>query len=247
MKKPFVIINFEEKEILVVVKTYCRTVKFEEIDKNEEFFYELFRRHDGVNFASKYSEMNKKDFLKLIDDLSEAIKAEKKEEEKEEILAFQEPVNQEEETADEEYRYIMSNTEKRFSMDDLGIIFSHKGENYEVALIGQDKVDKSEYLKVFLKNGMAVMATASMVRETQSEYLKKSRTGRRKPGGLDIVDREDMGGVTEASDIQKMDINDSELDDMVSTGGSDNGLEYDAFSNTTGDPSLDALMKGMKN
>jgi predicted HTH domain antitoxin len=256
MKNPFVVINFADKELLVIIGSNCRTVKFSDIDKKEDFFIELFRRYGEVNFASKYADMNKKDFLNLLDDLTQAIKKEETEEKKETILAYQEVNNGEPvEEKEEEYRYIMSNTEKRFELPDIGLMFSHKGESYEVALIGQDKIDKSEYMKVFLKNGMLVMATATMVKTTQSEYLANSRKSRRKPGGLDIVDREEIDMAVEGGP-EKMDITAEEMaevssnsvsmsaEEMASIG--DSGLEYDAFANTTGDASLDALMKSMK-
>jgi hypothetical protein len=251
MKKPFIVINFEDKEVMVIVKAYCRTISFDSIGDNEDFFYELFRKYKSVNFASKFSDMGKKDFLSLLDDLSEAIKLEVKEVEPE-ALAFQEPASQEI-IEDTEFRYIMSNTEKRFSVEDLGVVFSHKAENYEISLIGKDKIDKSEYLKVFIKNGMIVMATASMVREAQAEYNKMSRSSRSKSHSLGIVDREEIDVTTGASDMGRMDISDEHGDTIEGIegmgsedAGSFEGAEYDAFANTTGDKSLDSIMKSMK-
>jgi hypothetical protein len=247
MKKPFIVIDFADKEILVIVNTYCKTIGFGEIEKNEDFFYELFRRYKEINFVSKYAEMGKKDFLKLIEDLSEAIKEEVKEEVKGSILAFQDDDTEkfEEKEEEEELRYLMSNTDKRFSIDDLGIVFSHRAENYEIKLIGEDKVNKSEYLKVFIEKGLVVKATASMVRKEQGAYLKKSRSTRSKTGGLQIVDREGVDVSGDISGVSEMELTGENMnDDFGADDGS--GIEYDAFANTTGDKSLDAIMKKMK-
>ena len=151
MKNPFIVINFADKELLVIIGSNCRTVKFSKIEENENFFLELFRRYGDVNFASKFADISKKEFMTLLDDLNQAIKQEEKEEKKETVLAFQQVDNGEPvEEKEEELRYIMSNTEKRFELPDIGLMFSHKGESYEVALVGQDKIDQSEYIKVFL-------------------------------------------------------------------------------------------------
>jgi len=168
MNNPFVFLDNKNKKLHIVINTLCKTIDFDNLEDNEDFLYELNRKFPTYDFFTHSQEIAKKDFKKLVEDIVESNKAVEERQVKE---ASQEKQDVE----DESSSYIMSTTESKFFIEELGMEFKLPGDFYDLANYDEQKITKSKTFKLFLDKGWLKRASMSTINSVKEEHIKKKR------------------------------------------------------------------------
>ena len=190
MSNPFVIVDLEEQFVIVSLGTVTKRIKFNKLEENENFFYELFKRYDNLNFVSKYSQIGKKDVKKLLLDLEDQFVGNSAT-----VVSDRNTVNKvisndvkpSIEDINENSTLIRSSTEKRFCIEDLELKFDSPADYYDLAVLDPEKVAKSNQLSYFMKTGLIVKTNFDEIKVLCDKYQKEVKN----TGGYAIVDTKD--------------------------------------------------------
>jgi hypothetical protein len=69
MIKPFILIDVQNREVIVTLKSVAKTIPFDKIGNEIDFLDEIYRRYKKINIINKYTEVDRKAFSQLIEDL----------------------------------------------------------------------------------------------------------------------------------------------------------------------------------
>ena len=200
MKKPFVIIDHENQQIIFIINTIIKIINLSDLEKNNDFFDEFYRRFETCNIIVKYSEINRKDILNVIGDLktkftpSSVVQSVTKKQEVREIKPEKKIQVSEKEKELERSTLVRSASERKISVEDLKMRFDYPYDFYDLATFDDEKLNKSTQLNYFLKKGLLVKTTYEEINAIKSkcdeEKSKLDDSNRKKS----IVNRKDILG-----------------------------------------------------
>jgi len=197
--KPFVLLDIDTMELILVIKNTVKRIKVSELDGAEDFIDEFYRHFKEMNFVPKYNIMNRKEFVDLVAGLKNMKKAEIVEEdlpliehkiiERNQIL--------EEENTNENATLVRSNTDRKISIDDLQMRFDEPYDYYDLSVFDKERIDKSNQLKFFLDRKMLVMTTMDEITKIRGKLIAKKEQEKRERQENLIVNRKEVMGEEE--------------------------------------------------
>ena len=211
--KPFVLVDVDTMELILVIQNTVKRVKLSEIDDYENFIDEFYRRFKDMNFVAKYNSINRKEFMGLIDGLkkkSSEVSESKQEMSEAEIDIIskrsgvpKENIERSKNVKSEntqsaplpgELTVIRSNTERKIAIDDLQMRFDEPYDYYDLSLYDQERVKKSSQLKYFLDKGFIVRTTLDEVSQLRGKMIASKEDLKKKRQSSLIVNRKDVMG-----------------------------------------------------
>jgi len=187
--KPFVLVDVDTKEIILVIKNVVKRVNIEKLSDSVDFLDEFYRRFKDVNFVSKYNSIDRKQFMDFVDGLKKS-----KEEEK---VVINRRTKTSEKTDDEDdvendvqnSTLIRSGTERKIYIEDLNMRFDEPFDYYDLAVYDQEKVKKSSSLRHFLERGFLVKTTMNEISKIRSKTLQSKEKEKRERQETLIIER----------------------------------------------------------
>lgn len=200
--KPFIFVDVDSMELIFVINTIVKRIKISEIDQAEDFIDEFYRRFKDINFVPKYNCINRKEFMDLVNGLKKQEETEKKkfpETEKDIIpkcpdIAKSNTGKSQQNSTTTESTIVRSNTERKIAVEDLEMRFDEPYDYYDLSLLDQEKVKKSNQLKYFLDKGFLVYTTFDEVSQMRDKMINAKEELKKKRQAATIVNRKDIVG-----------------------------------------------------
>jgi len=204
MKKPFILVDIENREMIVIIKSVAKVIPFDKIGKEIDFLDEIYRRYKTINMINKYSEVDRKAFSQLVDDLrvqhqspldllNKNASEDIPETGPQPSRAVQEGARQDQEDLNNS-TLVRSVIEKRISIDDLGMKFNTPYDYYDLSVFDRDKVKRSTQLSFFMRKGAVVKTTFEEIESIKNKCLKEKRAVDEARRSKQIVERKDILG-----------------------------------------------------
>lgn len=188
--KPFVLIDTNTEEIIFVIQNIAKRIKIKNINMAEDFINEFYRRFKNVNVVLKYNTMGRKDFLDLMDGFK--TNEIKKEDRKVELREKNEEVKEENKEL-ENSTLIRSNTERKITIEDLGLRFDAPYDYYDLSAFDEKKVKQSAQLKYFMNKNLIVKTTMDEISALRTKITKAKEDLDNKRREAVIIDRHAEG------------------------------------------------------
>jgi len=193
--KPFVLIDVDEMELIIVIKNAVKRIKINKIDESEDFIDEFYRRFKEINFVPKYQSINRKDFMDMLSGLKKVETSRIVEEKKEQQIIERpssELFDKKSEIPNKDMEnstLIRSNTERKIAIEDLDMRFDEPYDYYDLALYNEDKIRKSTHLNHFLKNGILVRTTMDELAKLRSSVISEKEREKKERQESLIIER----------------------------------------------------------
>lgn len=206
MKKPFILVDIENRELIIIIKSVAKVIPFGQIGREQDFIDELYRRYKSVHMVNKYSEVDRKSYLQLIEDLREQHESpfdvlqnrpapSSNSEQVGGPVQSSAPSSSVPSEGDlENSTLVRCAIEKRFSIDDLGMKFNTPYDYYDLSIFDQEKVKKSTQLTFFLKRGVLVKTTFDEIAAIRNKCLKEREKVQEARRNKQVVERKDILG-----------------------------------------------------
>jgi len=244
MNEPFVFLDNKNKKIHIVINTLCKTISFSDLESNDDFFYELNRKFSNYEMFTLSQNISKKDFRKLIDDLTESEKVIEKRQ-------VQTEKEVEKSAEDNESSFIMSTTPTKFFIEELGMEFKMPGDHYNLDNYEDKDIEKSQTFKFFIDKGYLKRASLSTIRKTKEAYITERRN--KKDARSMIIDRDNIGIKRSGDEPETIDIGSEPVSRTSKASNLDPETQeaIDGFFDSSDeakflDPSLRGLLDGRK-
>jgi hypothetical protein len=227
MKNPLILLDFDNKKIIIVFKNAVSYIDFADIDKKEDFLDEVYKRYKNFNIVNKYSEIDRKTFVQLLEDLTKKEKEEKIEEINKEVE--KKHVEEIKEDNKENSTLIRCAIGKRIAIEDLGIRFNTPYDYFDLSTINNELVGQSNQLKHFLKNGIVVKTSYKEIEDIKNKCFAEQKKKEELRNKKDIVDKRRVlsEGMNYSEDDSEMG-DDEEDENLISSGA--NELPEEGFS-----------------
>jgi len=217
--KPFVVVDIDSKEIIFVIQNVIKRVSINDISNAEDFIDEFYKRFKEVNFVPKYNSIDRKDFMNFIFGLKQAKQSHETKshinEEEQKIISQRSGKNSvpQQETKEKidlsKSTLVRSNTDRKISVDDLGMKFNEPYDYYDLSIFDAERVEKSAQLKYFLEKGIIVKTSLEEINSfrgkmiAEKEKVKKERQEHKIVNRKDVLGDSDDDGILISSDDYK--------------------------------------------
>lgn len=211
---PFVFFDLDNKEIIFLIKNTVKRFNIDNIDKADDFIDEFYRRFKCINFCNKYNKIDRKEFMDLIDGLKTTNVNNENNGSSQEIISKQEHKENNNDITLSKINFensslIRSNTERKISIEDLGIRFDEIYDYYDLSVLDPERVNKSSQLKFFLDRGMVVRTSMEEISSIRSEFLQKKEEEKKMRQEAKIVNRSEVqasSGTLTEDDFNRSDV-----------------------------------------
>lgn len=222
--KPFVLVDMDTMEIVFVVKNVVKRQKIENLDALDDFVDEFYRRFKQINFVQKYNTIDRKQFMDLIEGLKKSqasVEEPQLSDDEQEIIARRSPgastASQPKNAEIENSTLIRSNTERRIAVEDLSMKFNEPYDYYDLSVMDQEKVKKSNQLKYFLERGLLVKTTMDEIASIRNKLIAQKEELKKERQEALIVNRKEVMGDDDEMLISSEDYRNAETNSSLAT------------------------------